>query len=135
MIVSSYGREGDKAMKYSRIGQEAVHEDDLFSDIVGHWVDYFGWDDERDEIYPEEGVLFEAERPSRTVRLRRKEDTLELDYGIPVQVDNSKAYVESVWQDEMETVLSRNSETDLDEFYLEEATLSNLTDEKAEATV
>mgnify|MGYP007124909197 CR=1 FL=1 len=51
---------------------------------------------------------------------------IEVEYGIETSVDHSLDYVESVWQDEMKTILERNSEEDIDDHHVVERTLENL---------
>lgn len=133
MILSSYGRDNGKAFKYTEISKDLVREHDLFSDIVDHWIRHYGWEDDRDQVYPEEDSLFRGVRDRREVRIRETEDTLEVAYGIPIDVENSLQYVEKVWEDEMKTMLERNSVEELVDHHLEGRTLSNIFGERGAA--
>ena len=134
MAVSEYGREGEKAFKYTEILESDVDIDNLFGDLVDHWIRYESWDEERDEIYPDEETLFHGVRDDREIRLRQgDEGMVEVEYGIETSVDHSLDYVESVWQDEMKTILERNSEEDIDDHHVVERTLENLFNDKHRA--
>ena len=47
MAVSEYGREGEKAFKYTEILESDVDIDNLFGDLVDHWIRYESWEEER----------------------------------------------------------------------------------------
>lgn len=134
MAVSEYGREGEKAFKYTEILESDVDIDNLFGDLVDHWIRYESWDEERDEIYPDEETLFHGFRDDREIRLRQSDGGMvEVEYGIETSVDHSLDYVESVWQDEMKTILERNSEEDIEDHHIVERTLENLFNDQRRA--
>ena len=71
MAVSEYGREGGKAFKYTEIQDSEIHVGNLFGDIVDHWIRYRSWDQENDEIYPDDKTLFHGVRDDMEIRLRQ----------------------------------------------------------------
>jgi hypothetical protein len=133
LITSSFGREGKKGFKYTEIDEGLVDEDSLFEDLVDHWMRHYDWDEERDKIYPDEATLFEGERYDREIRLKKQEDRILIEYGIPTEYDHSQDYVDSVWYDEMFKVLNRNADEELEDHHIIERTLSNITDGRRKA--
>lgn len=130
MMISEYGREGEKAFKYTEMIEEDVNIDNLFGDLLDHWIRYHEWDETRDEIYPEEGVLFEGLRDQKEIRLKQLEDDkIRIEYGIETEVDNSLDYVESVWQDEIQKLLERNSNSEIEDYHVIDRTFANLFEE------
>ena len=128
IIVSSFGREGEKGFKYTEIEKDLVDENNLFGDLVDHWLREYGWDDERDEVYPEQGCLFEGKRGEREIRLKENEDEIIVEYGIPKDYRHSQDYVNSVWSDQMFKILERNAEQELEDYHIISQTLSNISD-------
>ena len=126
MTVSEYGREGEKAFKYTEILESDVHLDNLFGDLVDHWIRYENWNEERDEIYPDEETLFRGVRDGKEIRLKEEDEKILVEDGLDTQVDHSLDYVETVWQDEVETILERNSYTDIQDHHVVERTFENL---------
>jgi hypothetical protein len=134
MAVSEYGREGEKAFKYTELLEDEVHVDNLFGDLVDHWIRYESWDEERDQIYPDEDTLFRGVRDDREIRLKQDDEgMIEVEYGIETQVGHSLDYVESVWQDEMKTILERNSEEDIEDHHILERTYKNIFNDERRA--
>jgi len=131
MTVSEYSREGEKAFKYTEIIEENVNLNNLFGDLVDHWIRYHEWDQERDEIYPEEGVLFKGFRDEKEIRLKQLDDNkIRIEYGIETEVDNSLDYVESVWKDEIQKLLERNSTSEIEDYHVLDRTFANLFEEQ-----
>lgn len=133
IIVSSFGREGEKGFKYTKIDRDIVAENNLFGDLVDHWIRKYGWEEERDEIYPGEDYWFKGEREGREFRLKPEEDKLLVEYGIPTDYDHSQDYVDSVWEDQMFEILERNSEEELEDLHVVGKTLSNISDGRQKA--
>lgn len=126
MIISEYGREGDKAFKYVELSKEIHNPDDLFSDIVGHCIDHPEYEVEKENIHPESDLWFSMDTGRKEIRVKDEENNLRIDYGINQRSDYSKNYVESVWQDEISPILERNVEEDLEEHHLEKRTMQNI---------
>lgn len=126
IIVSSFGREGEKGFKYTEIQEDIIDEDNLFGDIVDHWTRRYDWDNERDEVYPDENALFEGRRSEREIRMRKVDDEIIVEYGIPTNYDHSQGYVDSVWEDQMLTILERNSDFELEDHHVIKRTLNNI---------
>ena len=127
MAVSEYGREGDKAFKYTEILDSDVHIDNLFGDLVDHWIRYEDWEEEKDSIYPDEETLFHGVREDREIRLKHDgSGKIEVEYGIKTRRDYSLDYVESVCKDEMKTILERNSKQEIEDHHIPERTYENL---------
>ena len=113
VIVSSFGREGEKGFKYTNIEEDIIQEHNLLGDMVDHWIRNYGWDRERDE---------------REFRLRKEGKKLIVEYGLPTEYDHSQDYVDSVWEDQMFEILDRNSDEELVDHHIVEKTLSNISD-------
>ncbi len=127
VIVSSFGRKGEKGFKYTNIEEDIIQEHNLLGDMVDHSIRNYVWDRERDEIYPED-YLFKGERDEREFRLRKEGKKLIVEYGLPTEYDHSQDYVDSVWEDQMFEILDRNSDEELVDHHIVEKTLSNISD-------
>lgn len=119
---SHYGREGVYAVKYSQLERDFYHQDNLLGDLVDHWMRHEGWDEKRDEMYPEDDIWFRGKRDDAKVVLREMEGGLILEFGVATSVRNSIDYVESVWMDRIREVLERNSGEELADIHLEQRT-------------
>ena len=126
MAVSEYGREGEKAFKYTEILESDLHVDNLFGDLVDHWIRYEDWDEQRDEIYPNEETLFRGVRDRKEIRLKEEDEKIKIEYGLNTQVDRSLDYVETVWDDEVKKILERNSDIEINDHHIVQRTLENL---------
>ncbi|MFB6158900.1 MAG: hypothetical protein ABEJ95_04560 [Candidatus Nanohalobium sp.] len=124
VTASGYGREGEKAFKYTDIVDAEVDADRLAGDLVGHWLTHEGWE-ERDELYHDGSTFFRGLRDGKELRIKHQEDVLRIEYGLETMEDYSRHYVESVWQDEIRAVLERHMD-DVKDFHIEKKTWENL---------